>query len=90
MNNNTEGYIESNPAIIAPGGLAVAGYTNCHMFPVPYSFECLGGVPEVTESVERFVEILFAPNDIPNLQKGGNLRAVILSLILQLLVLLVL
>ena len=29
------------------------------------------------DSVERLVEALFEPNDVPNLQKGGNLRPVV-------------
>ena len=30
MNGNAEGYIESTPAMNAPGCLAMAGYSNCH------------------------------------------------------------
>lgn len=56
MNCNAEGYIESNPAINAPGSLAAAGFTNCHMNLVPYSFDCLG--LEAFEMVQRLVEEL--------------------------------
>ena len=38
MNNNAEGYIESNPAINAPGAMAAAGFSNCHMQPSPCEF----------------------------------------------------
>lgn len=75
MNSNAEGYIESNPAINAPGGLAAAGFTNCHMKPVPYSFDCLG--LEAFETVQRLVEELWK-NDVPRLKENGNLRPVLM------------
>ena len=41
MSVNAEGYIESTPALNAPGGMALARYNNCHEKAVPYSFDCL-------------------------------------------------
>ena len=38
MNNNAEGYIESTPSLNDPTGMALVGYTNCHVVPKPYSF----------------------------------------------------
>lgn len=76
MNSNAEGYIETNPAINSPGGLAVAGYTNCHMSPTPYGFDCLGY--EAFSTVQAFVTELFVNNDIPSLQENGKLRPVIM------------
>lgn len=40
-NLNAEGYIEFTPAMNAPAGLAVAGYSDCHKKVVPYSFHAL-------------------------------------------------
>jgi len=51
MNSNAEGYIESNPAITAPGALAAAGYTDCHMKPTSMSFHILG--EEVYDTVQQ-------------------------------------
>lgn len=70
-NSNAEGYIASTPGMNAPGGLAMAGYKNCHMQPQPMSFACLG--TEVLDTVQRLVDALFV-NDVPELQKGGKLR----------------
>ena len=75
MNSNAEGYIESNPAINAPGAMAAAGYTNCHMRPWPYTFEILG--IQCFDTVQRLVSEMFI-NDLPRLQVGGNLRPVIM------------
>ncbi len=75
MNPNAEGYIESNPAISAPGAMASAGYINCHMRPHPCCFDALGA--GVYDSVTRLVVELFT-NDMPRLQPGGNLRPVIM------------
>lgn len=74
-NPNAEGYIEPNPAITAPGAMASAGYTNCHMRPCPHSFDVLG--VDVFETVQRLVSEMFK-NDMPRLQPGGNLRPVIM------------
>ena len=77
MNSNAEGYIESNPAITAPGAMAAAGYTNCHMRPSPLGFHGLNDNEVASASVNRLVSELFK-NDIPRLQEGGNLRNIIL------------
>ena len=37
-NPHAEAYVGSTPAVNAPGGLALAGYKNCHFQPVPFSF----------------------------------------------------
>ena len=42
MNKHAKGCIETTAAMNAPAGLALAGYTNCRMRPVPYGFGCLG------------------------------------------------
>jgi len=75
MNSNAEGYIEPNPAISAPGAMAAAGYTNCHMRPSPLGFEVLG--TDVFDTVQKLVSEMFT-NDMPRLQVGGNLRPVIM------------
>ena len=75
MNPNAETYVESNPAISAPGAMAMAGYTNCHMRPTPYCFDALGTV--VFDKVQKLVRELFV-NDMPRLQEGGNLRPVLM------------
>lgn len=54
LNKNHAVYIESTPAMNAPGGLAVAGYQNCHMRPMPYNIECLGD--GAAESALRLME----------------------------------
>ena len=61
----------------APSGLALAGYTNCHMRPVPYGFGCLGDT--VAPNVKRLLNALFV-NDIPKLQPKNdkNLRPVVI------------
>jgi hypothetical protein len=64
MNNNAEGYIESTPSMNAPEGMALAGYTNCHVVPKPYSF---GIISHATEAVARLIKELFI-NDVPELQ----------------------
>uniref|UniRef100_A0A7S0TGB4 Uncharacterized protein n=1 Tax=Skeletonema marinoi TaxID=267567 RepID=A0A7S0TGB4_9STRA len=75
MNSNAEGYIESNPAIAAPGALAAAGYMNCHMRPAPLGFHALG--EDVFDTVQSLVTEMFT-NDMPRLQVGGNLRPVVM------------
>ena len=75
MNNNAEGYIESNPAINAPGAMAAAGFSNCHMQPSPCEFSVLG--IHAFPAVQRLVSEMFT-NDLPRLQVGGNLRPVIM------------
>ena len=74
LNKNHAVYIDFTPAMNAPGGLAVAGYRNCHMRPSPYSIECLGD--GAAESGHRLLEQLFV-NDIKELKPGGKLRRVL-------------
>jgi hypothetical protein len=71
MNNNEEGYIDSIPAMNAPGRKSLAGYKDPNLHIVPHSFKCLG--TEVVEAVEKLIDNLFV-NDIPQLEKGGKLR----------------
>lgn len=73
-NKNHAVYIDSTPAMNAPGGLATAGYSNCHMRPSPYNLECLGD--GAAESVQRLLENLFV-NDVNELKPGGKLRRVL-------------
>ena len=77
-NNNAEGYIESTPAMNAPGGLAMAGYVNCHIVPVPYNFSCLGEDDLVVGSVNRLISEMFV-NDVPELQYGKPLRRLLIT-----------
>ena len=51
MNNNAEGYIDSIPAMNAPGGKSLAGYKDPNVHVVPHSFESLG--TEVGGAVEK-------------------------------------
>ncbi len=74
MNSNAEGYIESTPGMNAPGGMALAGYNNCHVKPVPFSFECLG--TEMKPVVDRLVAALFKV-DVPELKDPEKLRPVL-------------
>ena len=66
---DAEGYIEQIPALNAPGGLAVAGHTVCHIVPATFSFNA---VSHVQGEVDRFVDN-FAINDMPVLQRDGHL-----------------
>ena len=72
VNVNAEGYIESTPAVNATGGMPIAGYSDYHMLPCPYSFGCLRNVSEATD---RLVKKLFVI-DVPQLQRQGNLHLV--------------
>jgi hypothetical protein len=76
MNNNAEGYIDSIPAMNAPGRKLLAGYKDPNLHIVPHSFECLG--TEVVEAVEKLIDNLFV-NDIPQLKKGGKLHLLIVT-----------
>jgi len=64
-NPNAEGYVQTTPAMSAPGGRAAAGYSDPHADCLPYSFECLGeyAVPQVL----KLIELLFVI-DVPQLQ----------------------
>jgi hypothetical protein len=76
MNNNAEGYIDSIPAMNAPGGKSLAGHKDHNLHVVPHSFECLG--THVVEAVEKLIDNLFV-NDIPQLKKGGTLRLLVVT-----------
>ena len=56
VNVNAEGYIEPLPALNVPGGLALAGYEDCHVVPAHYSFL---GVSHVPAMVKRLIDCLF-------------------------------
>ena len=64
MNNNGEGYVEYTPSMGAPGGLAVAGYLDCHTQVCPYNVDYLG--LEVSDAVMQLVNELFV-NNVPEL-----------------------
>lgn len=79
MNSNAEGYIESTPAMNAPGGLCMSGYLDCHSRVYPYNLECLGmAVAEDGGPLSRFLDKLFFV-DVPQLQIGGKLRPLLLT-----------
>ena len=56
--------------------MAVAGYTNCHMYSTPYSFDALG--IDVVPEVERFIGAAFII-DVPRLTKGGTMYPLVLT-----------
>ncbi len=64
--------------------MAVAGYSNCHMKAEPYSFDVLG--TEVYGAVMRFLDATF-PNDVPELQAGGEVYPLLLTIGARLVVL---
>eukprot|EP00956_Cyclotella_meneghiniana_P004277 scaffold5247_cov45-Cyclotella_meneghiniana.AAC.1 len=76
MNGNAEGYIDSTPALSAPGGMSLAGYTDPHGEHVPMNFRSLGGL--VRDSIERFISNLFV-NNVECLQEGGINREVLVT-----------
>ena len=69
MNTNSEGYVESKPAINAPGDLAVSGYLDCHTLVCLYNLDCLG--LEVADAVMQLVNEIFV-NDVSEQQHGGK------------------
>ncbi len=76
MNSNAEGYIDSIPAMNAPGGKSLAEHKNTNLHVVPHSFECLG--TQSVEAVERLINKLFV-NDVPRIKKGGKLRLLLVT-----------
>ena len=66
---NAEGYIQTTPAMSAPGGRALCGYPDPHEPCVPMSFEVIE-TDIGKASVERLIGKLFVI-DVPQLQKGG-------------------
>ena len=80
INMDAKGYIEQIPALNAPGGLAVAGHTVCHIVPATFSFNA---VSHVQGEVDRFLDN-FVINDIPVLQRGGRLRPIFVLMMARL------
>lgn len=76
MNGNAEGYIESTPALSAPGSLSLAGYIDPHGDAYPMSFRCLGN--RVSDAVESFVSNLII-NDIDCLKENGVNRELLMT-----------
>ncbi len=76
MNSDAEGYIDSIPAMNAPGRKSLAGHKNTNSHVVPHSFECLG--TQSVEAVERLINKIFV-NDVPQLKKGGKLRLLLVT-----------
>jgi hypothetical protein len=76
MNNNAEGYIDSIPAMNAPGRKSLVGYKDPNLHVVPHSFECLG--IEVVGAVEKLIDNLFV-NNVPQLKKGGKLCLLVVT-----------
>ena len=76
MNGNAEGYIDSTPALSAPGGLSLAGYIDPHGDYRPMSFRCLGN--RVQDLVARFIDNLIV-NDVECLQENGVNREVLVT-----------
>ena len=80
VNMDAEGYIEQIPALSAPGELAVAGHTVCHIVPATFSFNA---VSHIQGEVDRFLDN-FVINDIPLLQRGGRLRPIFVLMMARL------
>ena len=80
INMDAKGYIEQIPALNAPGGLAVADHTVCHIVPATFSFNT---VSHVQGEVDRFADN-FVINDIPLLQRGGRLRPIFVLMMARL------
>ena len=75
VNSNTEGYIESIPAMNAPVDKALAGYRGPDAHCIPYSFECLG--TRIIHAVKKLIEKLFC-NDVSVLKEDDLLYIVVL------------
>ena len=71
-NTDAEGYTEQIPNLSAPGGLAVAGHSVCHIVSPTFNFN---SVSHVQGEVDRFLDN-FVVNDIPELQRTGRLRPI--------------
>ena len=56
-----------------PAGLAIAGYKNCHVVPIPFSFQ---PVSHAHEPIRALIAGLFM-NDVPHLARGSRLRMMI-------------
>ena len=73
---NAEGYVEDTPCMSAPGGLAVAGWQNCHNEVVPLDVAWLGSaVMEDDGPVKRLLKEMFVI-DVPELKLKGKLSPV--------------
>ena len=69
-NAHAEGYVGSVPAVNAPGSLVIAGYSNCHVVPVAFSFNA---VSHAMEPVCNLVSHMFR-NDVSHLKRRGKLE----------------
>ena len=74
---NAEGYVQTTPAMSAPGGRALAGYPDPHAHCIPINFESIKNTIGMA-SVNRLIEELFV-NDVPHLRIGGKLYEVTLT-----------
>jgi hypothetical protein len=78
-NANAEGYIELTPAMNFPGGMSMAGYTNCHHRCYPYNLECFGhAVAEVGGPTQRLIDQLYVI-EVPELKIGGKMQPMVLT-----------
>ena len=69
INSEAEGYIASTPANNFPGGLALAGYKNLHMVPMPPTLDALHSAREATA---RLVKAMYCV-DVEQFKEGGAL-----------------
>ena len=74
---NAEGYVQTTPAMSAPGGRALAGYPDPHAHCSPINFESIKNTIGMA-SVGRLIEELFV-NDVTHLRIGGKLYEVTLT-----------
>jgi hypothetical protein len=81
-NKNAKGYVESTPAMSAPGGLAMSGYMDCHMQARPYRIECLGHAVAEGDGGGAINELFVV--DVLELKVGGKLRALLLTAVAHL------
>lgn len=70
QHKNANGYVEANPALSKPGGMALAGFDDCHQEVYPPSLLWLG---TSVRNLDQFVKHLFAI-DVPFFQPDGPLR----------------
>ena len=70
VNVDAEGYIKEIPALNAPGGLASAGYENCHFLAAGYSFV---PVAHAADMVNRLVDNIFVVEH-RLFKRGGRLH----------------
>ena len=75
-NTNAEGYVEATPVGNAPGGKALAGWTNCHAHIFAPRIEILGW--EVQDEVKNLINSLFVV-DVPELRPQGRMRPLVMA-----------